>query len=135
MKHKLTLLITTFILSIGLQFGATKLEAYAQQENPFIHSIPACELDIRFIVETLADYDLEHQSQISGGQFWGMTDYQFRTVYISNAPDATIRKQVVMHELCHIFYHTKGLDEPKELLEQSIRIQVPEMYQRLWGGK
>lgn len=107
--------------------------ATAQDPEDFLPPFPPCEIDFKFLVETLADYDVEHQNKIAAGQYWGLTDLHHRVIYIDDTPDFTVRKLIVLHEMLHICYHGKGIDTAGGLGEHIVDLKARALYKTLFG--
>lgn len=112
--------------------GATV--ATAKQE-PTIVEVPRCKPDMRLVAETFATFNLEHQSIINQGQYWGLTNISGRLILISDEPNEFHRRETVLHELTHICYLSKGIRLPAEVEEAMVAQQAHELYQELFGDK
>lgn len=115
-----------------LLFLITPLLTFAVPQPQVFH-ITTCPLDLKLVIEILADYDVEHQSVIDGGAKWGLTDPQRRKIFISQEPDFGIRKQVVIHEMIHVCYRMRGgAGVPPEVEEIAVQAQVADEYKKLF---
>ena len=123
--------LASLILILILLFVAFVLPLAATQETI---TVPACKPDLKMIVEILADYNVEHQSSIFAGQFWGVTDYRERQIFISDRPDVSIRRETVLHEMGHVCYRNLGIEMPQEIEEALVARQAKELYRELFGG-
>ena len=98
-------------------------------QDPF----PVCALDMRQMVDILADYDVEHQSSISAGAYWGLTDLHERKIYLSNRPDFAYRRLTVIHEFLHICYNYKAVATNGEEGEAAVTEEAKVIYTVLYG--
>ncbi len=65
---------------IGLAILISALVSGANAQEPA--AFPSCNLDMKKMVDILADYDVEHQSAIAGGEYWGLTNTHTRKMYL-----------------------------------------------------
>ena len=91
------------------------------------------QLDLKQTIEILADYSLRHQEVIAGGQWWGLTDYRKKVMYISDEPDAAVRRLTVLHELIHAAYYQRGVDTSGPEGEAAVDAMAHDLFQRMWG--
>ena len=92
-----------------------------------------CKVDAKLLIEMLAEYNVEHQSQIAAGEYWGLTNYNDKKVWISDQPDFTLRKEVVIHEAKHYCFHTRGIELPHDLEEEIVKAAAHEDYKAIFA--
>ena len=97
--------------------------------------IGPCTLDMAKMVEIMSDYSLEHQNKIGGGQFWGLTDFYHKIIYVDSTPDFVMRRTIVLHEMLHVCYRMKGIDTSAGLGEIAVQMQAQALYLKLFGSE
>lgn len=120
---KLFVLLLIFVLMSAVPVSI------AQQHDAF----PDCTLDMKKMVEILADYDVEHQRKIAAGAYWGLTDFREQVIYIDSSAESAIRRLTVLHEMLHICYNAKGVDTADGIGEKVVEIKATNLYLKLYG--
>jgi hypothetical protein len=126
------------ILGLALT-GVLAFVPVAAQEQPPPEAVvvqPApmvAKLEVKDIVELLSVYDVIHQSEISGGQLWGLTQWQESKIYLSDKPDLAIRKLTVIHELLHAIYFQKAINTNSPDGEAWVDAEAKRIYKELYG--
>ena len=106
--------------------------ATAQEEPKFVE-VPPCKVTAATIIDTLTDYDVRHQEIIADGRWWGMTIPRRKIILISDEPSQPVRREIVIHEMCHAYYRTIGLEIPEQIEEQLVQQQTAEIFKEIFG--
>jgi hypothetical protein len=78
---------------------------------PAIGMLPDITIDMPTVIDILADYNLRHSdNDFFGRQVYGVTDYNTRTIWISDRYDLGDRRDTIFHELVHAAYRRFGVD-------------------------
>jgi hypothetical protein len=120
-KMFLTLLVTL----------ATVTASATPQE--VIVEVPQCKVTLATVIDALTEYDILHQTIIADGRYWGMTIPARKIILISNEPSQPVRRETVIHEMCHAYYRTIGLDIPGPIEEQFVQQQTAEIFKEIFG--
>ena len=95
---------------------------------------PSQPLTLREVVEIVADYDVRHSYVPDATPYWGLTDYERRTMFLVTNGDLTTRRQAALHELIHIGRRMRGQQaatrDEEEVLVQTATLKL---YQELFG--
>jgi hypothetical protein len=94
--------------------------------------VPPCKINLKAVIEILADYDLRHQDQIAAGQYWGLTSPSRHIMYISDEPSYAIRREAVLHELTHVCYSNLHNPIPQDIEEAVVQQQAAALYKELF---
>ena len=73
-------------------------------------ALPPLDLDLKSFVDTLAEYDVVHETRLmTFMRWWGLTDPDTKTIYINDRGELGVRKETVLHEFVHAAYMRQGV--------------------------
>jgi len=88
-------------------------------------------LNMRDVIEILANYDLRHVDPVPGTPFYGATDMDNHTIYIVKNQDFVFTERTVIHEIGHVIARKR--DEKWD--EDTVGIFEDVEYRRLFVEK
>lgn len=95
--------------------------------------LPAITFDAKEIVEILSDYNLIMEDNPTFCRnYYGMTDFDTRTISICARIDASTKRITLLHELLHVAYHRIGIDTGGPY-EPQIDSLAKELHRKLYG--
>ena len=91
-----------------------KIFPKAQQGTPWEQAplpLPPLDLDLAEIVDILTEYKIVHDKHgvLRYFSYYGVTDTDTKTIYISDEGDLGTNRDTVIHELLHIMYWRRGI--------------------------
>lgn len=95
--------------------------------------LPDVTVELKDVIDILTEYNVVLEDNPSFcSMFYGMTDYQARTISICAIYEITQRRRTVLHEIMHIVYWQKGI-ETGGPYEEQIQERADRLFYKLYG--
>lgn len=88
-------------------------------------------LELREVVDVVADYSIHHVQMPTQTPFYGMTDPDARTIWMVEAADLAERRRIAIHELAHVTLRLRG--DLRATDEDYVHEVEEQEYTRLYG--
>ena len=112
------------------QTAALQLELLHQGIAPVLPDIP---FGLKELIDVLAEYTVvEETNQAFCRQFYGLTDFDTKTINICARYDLWQRRRTVLHEVYHVLYRQIGIDTGGDY-EITIDLKAQELALKLYG--
>ena len=105
---------------------------FAPQDFP---ELPPLSVTAADIVSVAVEYKiLQEDNPVFCRQFYGMTDYNSRTITICTIPDIATQRRTLLHEIVHVLYWNAGINSGGPY-EHAVERKADELYRELYGIK
>ncbi len=75
-----------------------------------ITPLPALKVTLQDIIDVLTDYNvIQEDGGFFCGHFYGLTDFNARSISVCDKYDVTAKRKTVLHEMLHIIYWKHGV--------------------------
>ena len=120
------------IILVGLLLVASVTVA---QDDPYhqIVSLPDIEFTAQDVIGVISDYNvIAEDNPTFCSQYYGLTDFQSRTISICTRMDQSIKKRTLIHEVLHVLYWHRGITTtgPYEI---AVQAKTTEIFEKLYG--
>lgn len=132
-------LLVIGLLMIGLTQSAPQASLPSRVGQQFVFigggepTLPPLDLTVREMVEVLADFNVEQTSMSSFcAQFYGMTNFNSKTMTLCAVGDVSLRRETVVHEFLHILYQHRNIASGGPM-EPAVEARAQAVYDQLFG--
>lgn len=95
--------------------------------------LPPLDITAADIVAITVEYNiLKEDNPVFCRQFYGMTDYQSKTITICTLPDDATQRRTMLHEIVHVMYWKRGINSGGPY-EPSVEKKADELYREFYG--
>jgi len=88
-------------------------------------------LSVRELIEVLADFDVKHQPATPGQDWYGITDFEAKKIWITTDIPLANRRKIAIHEALHVILQLRGDQQYSD--EDVIHALADREYLRLFG--
>lgn len=124
-------MLRKLLIALVLMLSLTRSASLRAQEP--VPILAPVSLEMADVIRILAEYTVEHET--SGTfcqQFYGMTNFNNKTIDLCDRNDSSQKRETLLHELFHIRYHEFGLDTGG-VYESQIDDMAKLKFQQLFG--
>ena len=122
------------IILVGLLLAASMAVAQDDPYHPVI-SLPDIEFNVQDVIGVLSDYNvISEDNPTFCSQYYGLTDFQSRTISICARMDQSLKKRTLIHEVLHVLYWNRGI-QTSGSADLAVQIKATEIFMKLYGEK
>lgn len=89
-------------------------------------------LSMRDVVDILADYEVLHPRVPAAADWYGITDFDSRTIYVIENTNLPMKRRTVVHEMLHAALRLHAFDGTPDQEEQAVIDQTALIYKALY---